>query len=142
MNVIKKYPRTLAKINLDPKLIRIVIQNLLSNSIKYTPAGGTITLTIEQKTKDVIMSVKDSGLGIPVGQQGNIFTKLFRADNVRQAETDGTGLGLYVAKAVVAGAGGKIWFTSVENKGSTFYFTLPLKGTKTKVGDKGLISLT
>ena len=80
--------------------------------------------------------VSDTGYGIPEAQQEKIFTKLFRADNVREKDTDGTGLGLYIVKAIVGHSGGEIWFTSQENKGTTFYVTLPLTGMKKKEGTK------
>jgi len=74
----------------------------------------------------------DTGYGIPKNQQEHIFTKLFRADNVRDKDTDGTGLGLYIVKSIVENSGGKVWFTSKGEKGdtgTTFYVTLPLNGT-------------
>ncbi len=116
----------------DPKLMRMVIQNLLSNAVKYTPGGGRITVSISlADTKNVLLKVADTGYGIPENQQNKIFTKLFRADNVRNKDTDGTGLGLYIVKSVVENSGGKIWFESSggkKNTGTTFYVTLPLYG--------------
>lgn len=138
LKVNKKYDKKLAKINLDPKLMRIVFQNLLSNAVKYTPDKGNVSLDISVISKDVKITVKDSGMGIPSYQQKNIFTKLFRADNAREKETDGTGLGLYIVKSVIEQFGGKVGFKSVENKGTTFYATIPTKGVKAKEGTKGL----
>jgi PAS domain S-box-containing protein len=118
-------------IKADPKLLRMVIQNLLSNAIKYTPNGGKIhiSLFLDEK-KNVAIKMSDTGYGIPKNQQDKIFTKLFRADNVIGKDTEGTGLGLYIAKSIIEQAGGKLWFESEENKGSTFYVTLPLRKTK------------
>jgi PAS domain S-box-containing protein len=115
----------------DPKLLRMVIQNLLSNAIKYTPNGGKvrISLLLDEK-KNVILKISDTGYGIPKNQQDKIFTKLFRADNVIGKDTEGTGLGLYIAKSIVEQAGGKLWFESKENHGTTFYAALPLKKVK------------
>jgi PAS domain S-box-containing protein len=111
----------------DPKLLRMVMQNLLSNAIKYTPDACMIIFTIFLDGKNsVLMKLTDDGYGIPKHQQDKIFTKLFRADNVIGKDTEGTGLGLYIAKSIVEQAGGRIWFDSVENKGTTFYVSLPL----------------
>ena len=114
----------------DPKLLRMVMQNLLSNSVKYTPIGGKVALSITLADKKHIqIEVSDTGYGIPRKQHGKIFTKLFRADNVREKDTDGTGLGLYIVKSVVEQSGGKIWFESPhENRGTSFYVTLPIRG--------------
>lgn len=116
----------------DPKLLRIVMQNILSNAVKYTPDGGKITLSITlTDKKNILLKIFDTGYGIPKNQHDKIFTKLFRADNVRDKDTDGTGLGLYIVKSIVDNSGGKVWFESPgvkENKGTTFYVSLPLNG--------------
>jgi two-component system sensor histidine kinase VicK len=114
----------------DPKLLRMVMQNILSNSVKYTPIGGKIGLAISLvDKKNIQIKVSDTGYGIPRKQHSKIFTKLFRADNVRENDTDGTGLGLYIVKSIVEKSGGKIWFESPhENRGTTFYVTLPIGG--------------
>jgi signal transduction histidine kinase len=110
----------------DPVLAKEVFANLLSNAIKYTPQGGTVHVSLKPKDNTVVCSVKDTGLGIPDHVQDRIFTKFFRAPNVLQKETSGTGLGLYMVKSIADNLGGKIWFKSVEGKGSTFYFSLPI----------------
>jgi PAS domain S-box-containing protein len=110
----------------DPLLAKEVFANLLSNAIKYTPDNGTITLRLRGKGNMIVYSVQDTGLGIPEGVQDRIFTKFFRAPNVVRKETSGTGLGLYLVKSIVDNLGGKVWFKSKENQGSTFYFELPL----------------
>ena len=132
------YDQTLPIMILDPKLTRIIFQNLLSNAAKYTPEGGKIKLTVGKKGRNVLIEVSDTGYGIPKEQQDRIFGKLFRADNVREKDTNGTGLGLYILKSIVENSKGKVWFTSEENKGTIFSVTLPLQGMKKKVGSKAL----
>jgi len=130
------------EVNADPKLIRIIFQNLLSNSIKYTPEKGNISLFVgieENFLEYIMIKVSDTGYGIPEFQKDKIFTKLFRADNVKEKDTEGTGLGLYLVKAIVEGSQGKIWFESEENKGTTFYVLIPLSGIQKKEGTKELI---
>ncbi len=123
-----KFQTPLPLIQADPKLLNMVVQNLLSNSVKYTPDGGTVelSLVLEPANKLLLLTISDSGYGIPKDQQGKIFTKLFRADNVREKNTEGTGLGLYIVKSVIDNLGGKVWFESEENKGTTFFVELPL----------------
>jgi len=113
----------------DPELTRVIFQNLLTNAVLYTPAGGKISLTIEKTGKGgpgLLIKVTDTGCGIPQNQKAMIFTKLFRADNVKDKEYKGTGLGLYLVKSIVEQSGGKIWLESEENKGTTFYVIMPL----------------
>ncbi|NCN25503.1 hypothetical protein COT94_02360 [Candidatus Falkowbacteria bacterium CG10_big_fil_rev_8_21_14_0_10_37_14] len=136
-NFVKDAPKLMA----DPKLLRMVFQNLLSNAIKYTPPKGRIEMKVEYKTKQkaFVITVADNGIGIPTEQCNRIFTKMFRADNVKEADTEGTGLGLYIIKSIIEGSGGSITFQSVENEGTKFTATLPLEGMKEVKGDKSLI---
>ncbi|MES2060008.1 MAG: ATP-binding protein [Patescibacteria group bacterium] len=122
------HAKNISLMQTDPKLLRMVMQNILSNAIKYTPENGRINLDISLKDEQNIMiKISDSGYGIPKNQQDKIFGKLFRADNVRDKDTDGTGLGLYIVKSIVEKSGGKIWFRSSTEKrtGSTFFVVLP-----------------
>jgi len=129
----------LPEINIDPNLVREVFMNLLSNAIKYSKDKSAVTLTAAVKGKDILFSIADEGIGIPKKEQVKIFHKFFRAENAVVRETEGTGMGLYVAKNVVELSGGQIWFKSEEAKGSTFFFTLPVSGSKMIEGEKSLI---
>lgn len=129
----KRLGNNIPMLHADPELLRMVFQNILSNAVKYTPSGGEVRFTISFSAKrGVTVKISDTGFGIPKAQQNQIFTKLFRADNVRLKDIDGTGLGLYIAKSVVDNSGGKIWFKSEENKGSTFYVMFPLDKIRKK----------
>jgi PAS domain S-box-containing protein len=126
IHIEKKYDDNLKNITSDPKLLRIVIQNLISNAIKYTPKEGFVSITFEESLiggKKIIIS--DTGIGIPKEAQNRIFTKLYRADNARGLENvSGSGLGLYLVKSIIGSMGGNISFASEENKGSIFTINL------------------
>ncbi len=123
--LVTKPEKSLPKVDVDPEKIRQVVIILLDNAIKYSPEGSEIKIKIEQKDKEILYSTSDQGVGVPKKQQEKVFSRFFRADNVSQKP--GTGLGLYLAKGLVEAHGGKIWFESEEDKGTTFYFTLPCK---------------
>ena len=125
-------------VNVDRQLMYIVVQNLVTNALKYTPDNGTVTLKYGIDQGRPVFSVSDTGFGIPAGQQEKIFSKLFRADNVRDRESEGTGLGLYIVKSILDHTSGSISFTSKENKGSTFTVTLSADGMQPKAGTKRL----
>jgi len=122
-----KAEKELPKIKVDEEKIKIVIDNLLGNAIKYSPAGSQIVISLSSNEKEMRFSVKDSGIGIPKSEQEKIFKKFFRASNAKEMATEGTGLGLFITKNIVEAHGGKIWFESEEGKGTTFYFALPVK---------------
>jgi signal transduction histidine kinase len=109
----------------DAEKLRLVVENLVSNALKYSKNKGKIEIKIEKEGRDLIFSIQDDGVGIPASQQKMVFNKFFRSDNVVKYQTEGTGLGLYIAKNIVEQSGGKIWFQSKENVGTTFSFSLP-----------------
>ncbi|MEZ4179985.1 MAG: ATP-binding protein [Candidatus Doudnabacteria bacterium] len=123
---------------LDKKLVYMIFQNLLTNAIKYSPDKSTITTSIQTDETNIKISVADQGLGIPQSQQDKIFTKLFRADNVKGTDTTGTGLGLYIIKSILDHSGGTIRFESIQNQGTTFFVTIPKSGMKKQEGSKTL----
>jgi signal transduction histidine kinase len=120
----------------DTLILKEIITNLVSNAIKYTPDKGSIQIEIRGRTHDVLVSVADDGWGIPQYTQAQVFSKFFRAHNVVQRETTGTGLGLYLVKGLLETLGGTIWFKSDEKQGTTFYFTLPRRLPVKKLPDE------
>jgi len=122
----KKPDEQLPPVKIDVEKIRLVVQNFIENAIRYTPAGGEVTISMKYDKNEIEVSVKDNGLGIPIDQQERIFTKFFRAANAMKIDTEGSGLGLFIAKNIVEAHGGRIWFESKEGEGTTFYFALPV----------------
>jgi PAS domain S-box-containing protein len=129
-----------ASIIADPKQLRMIAQNLMSNAVKYTTEKGAVNIILRHATVDDMkkagvdsnaphwfFSVQDNGYGIPKDQQPKIFGKLFRADNVRKLDVEGTGLGLYIVKEVVEKMDGRVWFESTESVGTTFYVVAPVE---------------
>ena len=119
--------KKLPKVIIDVEKVKLAIQNLLDNAIKYISPGGNVTISLKHSKKEIEFSIKDSGVGVPKDQQKRVFSRFFRGTNVMRMETEGTGLGLYIVKNIIEAHGGKIWFESEEGKGTTFYFTLPIK---------------
>lgn len=109
----------------DQLILKEVLSNLLANGIKYTPEGGSVAVKIQPRAHDVLVMVIDTGWGIPLEDQEQIFTKFFRAANTVKRETTGTGLGLYLVKGLLDTLGGTIDFRSEEGKGTEFFFTIP-----------------
>lgn len=110
---------------MDRTMVRIIIHNLLTNAVKYTPHGGDVTISSVFSPHTCKISVTDTGHGIPADEQEKIFVKMFRASNARKVSTNGTGLGLYLSRAFAEKLGGEIFFTSEQDKGSTFTLSLP-----------------
>lgn len=138
--VVFREPRKKIKpVLLDESLMNQVVYNLVSNAMRYSRAGKCcVSIKLEKREEDCLLSVADNGIGIPKNAQDKIFIKFFRADNAQKMVTDGTGLGLYIAKMIVEMSGGKIWFKSEVDKGSTFYVSIPLEGMKIKKRGKEL----
>jgi signal transduction histidine kinase len=111
----------------DEERLRQVLDNLVSNAIKYSPAGGEIRVGGWSDGARATVYVADQGIGIPAEEQGNLFQRFYRVDSSLRRSTQGAGLGLYLCKSIVDAHGGRIWLRSEPGKGTTVFFTLPLK---------------
>jgi PAS domain S-box-containing protein len=152
LEVKEDYDSQISNLNIDPKLTKIIIDNIVSNAIKYSSQNGHLEIKVlfgkkftgnseKDISNDVLIIISDTGCGIPKGQQGRVFDKLFRADNAVAQDAEGNGLGLYIVKTILDKTNGKIWFQSEEKKGSTFFITIPISGMTKKEGEKKLESV-
>jgi signal transduction histidine kinase len=146
-----KIPDALPHAAVDRKLTRILIENLVVNAVKYTRQKGSVEVAITEikqgdtfeghraHTRSLSISIADTGIGIPESQKELIFTKLFRADNARVFDTNGTGLGLYLVKRAAEYCKAEVWFESAEGRGSTFFALLPFLRSKHLMPDHALL---
>jgi signal transduction histidine kinase len=146
IKIIIEESENLKKIQADKHLVTLVLKQLMSNAIAFSEEGSIVTIrtsvtrsgtTIGEKLVDkesIIVSISDTGLGIPEAEKEKIFSKMFRGSNVKDGEDSDGGLGLYVAKTIINYVGGDIWFVSTLGKGTTFYVTFPTKGMGKKIG--------
>lgn len=121
----RKLPDHSAFVEIDEDKLTQVLDNIISNALKYSPEGGKVTFSIEEKDEFIIVSVSDQGVGIPKENIDQIFERFYRVDKARTRKLGGTGLGLAIAKEMVEAHGGKIWAASTEGKGTTISFSLP-----------------
>lgn len=119
-------PKKLPLVLTDPAKIKQVIDNFLSNAIKYSSGQGIIKVALFLKSKEVIFSCKDNGISIPKEDFKKVFTKFYRSEKAMKVDPFGSGLGLYINKAIITLSGGKIWFSKNKGKGMTFSFSLPI----------------
>jgi len=110
----------------DKQRLAQVIDNLLSNALKFTPSGGSVGISVIAREDTVLIEVEDSGIGISAADQKKLFTRFFRTEAAMRKAIKGTGLGLSIVKAIVEGHGGEITVESAEGKGATFRIALPL----------------
>jgi two-component system phosphate regulon sensor histidine kinase PhoR len=119
-------PADLPPVRADQNRLREVLQNLLDNAVQYTPEGGVIRVEAARDGDAVVFTVADTGIGIPVAEQGRIFERFYRVDAARSREVGGTGLGLSIARHIVEAHGGRIWVESQVGAGSRFFFSVPI----------------
>jgi len=112
--------------NCDEEMLRVVVQNLIENAIKYSDKGGKIFVSLRQKDGNNIIAVHDLGIGIDDSDKDSIFKKFFRAKNAQEKDAVGSGLGLFTTKSIVEKHGGKIWFENALGGGTTFLVSLPI----------------
>jgi len=122
-------PEELPAVSADAGQLRQVLSNLIDNAIKYSPAGGAVTVALEPREHVVRFSVSDSGLGIPREEQARIFEKFYRLDPDMKQGIGGTGLGLYISRELVRRVDGRIWVESDGANGSTFVVEIPREST-------------
>ncbi len=146
VTVEKEEKGAIKNIQADKHLCFIILKTLLSNAVAFSPNAGKVVVATtliapQEKVGDIVteeesilVTVSDSGIGIPESEKPKIFSKMFRASNVKDTEGSDSGLGLYVVKTIIDRVGGKIWFSSTENVGTTFYVTFPTKGMVKKEG--------
>ena len=123
---VKDLPEELPLAYADPKRVRQILDNLVSNAIKYSPDGGIVRIGAWSNGRALTVYVADQGVGIPPEEQGKLFKRFYRIDSSERRTTKGTGLGLYLVKSLVEAQGGRVWVHSEPGKGSTFFFTLPI----------------
>jgi len=128
IDLIHNIDPAIPEINIDTDRIKQVFTNILANAFRFTQPGGQISIRIQLKDKEfLLVSVNDSGIGIPKEHLGKIFSRFYRVDKSRSRDSGGSGIGLTIAKQLVEAHGGKIWAESAGNdQGTTIYFTLPM----------------
>ena len=119
-------PPGLPPVRGDASLLRDVLQNLVDNAIQYTPPGGRIRVSARVNSKEMVIEVMDTGIGIPLIDQERIFERFYRVDAARSREAGGTGLGLSIAKHIIDAHNGRLWVESTVGEGSRFSFSIPL----------------
>ena len=115
-----------ASVMADESRLRIIINNFVSNAIKYNRPGGNVTIAHERQDNMLITSIADNGLGIPEDQKAHMFEKFFRVQHEDRKSVTGTGLGMYIVKEYIENMHGKLWFESTHGQGTTFFFSLPI----------------
>jgi len=123
----KEFGQQLPKVMVDVAAIKNAIGNIIDNAIRYNSPKGIVRISLEKNEKEIQIQIFDNGLGIPQEEKEKVFTRFFRGSNIMQVDTVGTGLGLYMAKNIIEAHGGRIWFESEQGKGTSFYFTIPIK---------------
>jgi signal transduction histidine kinase len=123
---------TVSAVQADRERIKQALENVIENAVKFNKEGGKVIIKLEEKGKELLLSISDTGIGISKEEGENIFRKFHRATSVLMYDYEGIGLGLYVAKLIIEAHQGKIWFESTPGVGTTFYITLPVKEEHSK----------
>jgi signal transduction histidine kinase len=118
-------PRDFPLVQGDPQRLEQVMDNLVSNAIKYSPHGGVIDIRGKSNAAEVVITVSDEGVGIPLDEQERIFDRFYRVESPETRAVSGTGLGLYITRAIVEAHGGRCWVSSIPGRGATFFVALP-----------------
>jgi two-component system NtrC family sensor kinase len=122
-------PADLPKVSADPYHLQQAVANLMSNAVKYTPRGGRVWVSAKREPDRVVVSVRDTGIGIPSADLPHIFEKFYRVQDPQVIDQDGSGLGLAIVKSIIEEHGGSVWVQSTFGRGSAFHFSLPLGGS-------------
>ncbi|MDY7019369.1 MAG: ATP-binding protein, partial [Chloroflexota bacterium] len=125
-SIVLKTTKKLPRLNIDAKRIRQVLDNIIDNACKYSAEGTEVVVRASRRGTEMVISVTDQGIGIPVDELNMVFERMYRIEQTLTSEIGGIGLGLAICKGLVEQHGGRIWVESSMGKGSTFYFTLPL----------------
>ncbi|THE10819.1 cell wall metabolism sensor histidine kinase WalK [Bacillus timonensis] len=136
VSFVRNLPEKSIYLELDPDKITQVLDNVISNALKYSPEGGTVIFGLTEANNEIVISVGDQGVGIPKDNINRIFDRFYRVDKARTRKLGGTGLGLAIAKEMVVAHGGRIWAESEEGVGTTVFFTLPTDGNQEGLEDE------
>jgi PAS domain S-box-containing protein len=126
IDVVTRLPETPVRLEADAQRLGQAIDNLVSNALKFTPRGGTVTVAVDERDAQVVVSVRDTGMGIPADEQQKLFTRFFRASTATRNAVPGVGLGLTITRAIVHAHGGELQFESEEGVGTEFRMLLPV----------------
>ncbi|MFP4344667.1 MAG: ATP-binding protein [Anaerolineales bacterium] len=124
-DLVLDFPEDFPDVTGDPQRLEQVLDNLVSNAIKYSPGGGAVRISGGASPVEVIIAVSDEGVGVPLEEQERIFERFYRLESPETRAVSGTGLGLYLTRTIVKAHGGRIWVESVPGRGATFYVVLP-----------------
>jgi two-component system phosphate regulon sensor histidine kinase PhoR len=123
--LVELVPDDLPPVRGDEERLDQLLMNLLHNAIKFSPQGGSVTITTDEQPDSVVVHVTDRGIGIPRQDQDRVFERFYKVDRARQRGLGGTGLGLAISRHIAEAHGGRIWLESTEGQGSTFSFSIP-----------------
>ncbi|MEK7124135.1 MAG: HAMP domain-containing sensor histidine kinase, partial [Patescibacteria group bacterium] len=133
------YPKTKGEIPfvvVDKLRFLHSIENIIENAIDYTLPGGRIDFLMEVTKNDLFITISDTGIGIGEKDKNNIFSEFFRSHKARELKSVGSGIGLFLIKLIIEAHDGKVWFDSIENKGTNFYVKVPLRQKPVKPNEK------